>query len=68
MSKPYAKKLSEKVTGYIHRDGHVEIGVKLPWPIGEQMLRLEADELDLALAFLREAIVYRDSLTVPRRK
>jgi hypothetical protein len=60
--KPYEEKLSEKVTGRIHRDGKVEIVVKLPWPLGSTSLTIERDEIPQASKFLAKADRYRKSL------
>ena len=64
----YEEKLSEKVTGKIFRDGHVEIVVKLPWPLGSTSLTIERDEIPKASKFLAKADKYRKSLQKPARR
>jgi hypothetical protein len=60
---PQEIKLSEKVTGKVgFPDGHMEVAVKLPWPIGSQTLRIEADELDDAKRLIDAAVECRDRL------
>lgn len=63
-------KLSEKVTGKIgYADGHVEVAVKLPWPIGVQTLRIEAEELDDAKRLIDSGIAHREKLFgAPKKK
>jgi len=67
---PREIKLSDKVSGIIgFPDGHVEVAVKLPWPLGSTTLRIEANELDDAKTFIDAGISHRASLmkTRPRR-
>lgn len=56
-------KLSPKVTGKVgFPDGHIEVAVTLPWPLGTHTLRIEAGEIDAAEQFITEGRRIRDAL------
>jgi hypothetical protein len=63
-------KLSSKVTGKLgYADGHVEVIVQLPWPLGKQTLRIEAEELDDAKLLIDAGIAHREKLFgAPKKK
>jgi len=60
---PKEIKFSEKTSGLIgYSDGHAEVAVKLPWPLGSTSLRIEPAELDDAKHFIDAAIAHRNAL------
>lgn len=63
-------KLSEKVTGKVgYADGHVEVAVKLGFPLGTHTLRIEAEELDDAKRLIDVGIAHRERLFgAPKKK
>lgn len=62
-------RLSEKVVGRVgFPDGHLEVAITLPWPLGTQTLRIEAEELDDAQKLIDEAVKFRDKLFGAARK
>lgn len=66
---PKEIKLSDKVSGIIgFPDGHVEVAVKLPWPLGSTSLRIEAGELDDAQTFINAGIAHREKVFGPPKK
>ncbi len=57
---PVEKDLGPKTKGrYGYKDGHVEIGVKIP-VYGFTWLRIDASEIEIASKFLTEARMFSD--------
>ena len=60
---PKEIRFSEKTSGLIgYADGHAEVAVKLPWPLGTTTLRIEPNELDDAKLFIDQAIAHRNAI------
>ncbi|MGH7260794.1 MAG: hypothetical protein ACREI9_08950 [Nitrospiraceae bacterium] len=65
---PKTIKFSEKTSGLVgYPDGHAEVAVTLPWPLGTHSLRIEANELDDAKRFIDEAVAHRNAVLGLRR-
>ena len=60
---PKEIRFSEKTSGLVgYPDGHAEVKVTLPWPLGSTTMRIEANELDSAKQFIDTAIANRNAL------
>jgi len=62
-------RLSPNVVGKVgYSDGHVEVAVTLPWPLGTHSLVIQAHELDDAARFIKKGLSFREKLFgAPRR-
>lgn len=65
---PQEIRFSDKTSGLVgYPDGHAEVKVSLPWPLGSTTMRIEANELDDAKTFIDTAIRHRNALMKSRR-
>lgn len=66
---PQEIRFSDKTSGLVgYPDGHAEVKVSLPWPLGSTTMRIEANELDDAKTFIDTAIRHRNALMKQRRQ
>jgi hypothetical protein len=66
---PKEIRFSDKTSGLVgYADGHAEVKVTLPWPLGSTTMRIEANELDAAKQFIDTAIVHRNSVGLGPRQ
>lgn len=63
---PQEIRFSDKTSGLVgYPDGHAEVKVSLPWPLGSTTMRIEASELDDAKKFIDAAIAHRNAIFRP---
>ena len=53
------RKISENLeASFGYGDGHIEVGLKLPWPLGTYTTKIDMEELDIAFRAISEAQKY----------